>query len=86
MIKSFLILIIICPLIVKNQECGVKKVSNPTPLLVGGMNTYPGQFPWLASLFFKVNDKFYCGASVISQRHLLTGEFTTILQSLIKLI
>ena len=61
-------------LIAECFECGKRKASNPTGLIVGGNSSYPGRWPWFASLFLKKDDRFYCGSSLISDRHLLTGE------------
>lgn len=55
-----------------SQNCGRVKVG--TPLTVGGEYAIKGQFPWLAPLFVKDGDKFFCGSTIISKQHLLSGK------------
>lgn len=38
---------------------------------VGGENSYPGQWPWLAPIFYE--GKYQGGSSLISKKHLLSG-------------
>ena len=59
---------------VECTECGVRKVFQSTPLVYGGAPAYAGKWPWFVSLFLKEADQFYCGSSLISEKHLLTGE------------
>ncbi|CAH1735925.1 unnamed protein product [Chironomus riparius] len=54
-----------------SQNCGRVKVG--TSFAVGGEYTTKGQFPWLAPLFFKKNDKFFCGSTIISKQYLLSA-------------
>lgn len=52
------------------------------PRVVGGHNAQLGQFPYQASLRFRVLRAHFCGASIISNRYLLTaGHCTTGLRS-----
>lgn len=60
-------------------DCGEVKINLPTGLSEGGKESYAGQWPWLAALF-KNNTpgqpfEYFCGASLINKRTLLTGEF-----------
>lgn len=44
---------------------------------IGTTNAYKGQWPWLASLFVRMQegqDKFICGATIISELTLLSGK------------
>jgi hypothetical protein len=64
------------------------KNYNGKPLIAGqgAKDSYPGQFPWLVALFKYLSDiekeqlgtqrdeSFVCGASLLTQWHLLTGE------------
>jgi secreted trypsin-like serine protease len=52
--------------------CG--KVSVPTGLVVYGEETLPGEFPFLVALYKFENDKFFCAGSLITRRHVLSGE------------
>jgi secreted trypsin-like serine protease len=55
-------------------ECGVRKKTHTT-LMRGenALDSYRGQWPWYVPLFHQ-NKGFFCGATLISDRHLLTGE------------
>ena len=55
-----------------SQNCGRAKVG--TSFSVGSQYASKGQFPWLAPLFYKKGDEFFCGSTIISERHLLSGE------------
>lgn len=58
-----------------NGICGA--TSGISGLIVGGEKLGRGKFPWLVALMY-VKEKeamFSCGASLISTRHILTGEF-----------
>lgn len=54
------------------QECGRTKA--PDGLIYGGKYIKAGQFPWIAPLFYKHNNGFFCNSNLISAQHLLTGE------------
>ena len=55
-----------------SQDCGRVKVG--TSFTVGSEYAIKGQFPWFAPLFYKKDDKFFCGSTIISKKHLLSGE------------
>lgn len=59
-------------------ECGVKKVNKAQGLIagVGSLDAYPGQWPWLASLFCGINETYFCGATIINEWTLLTGKIS----------
>jgi hypothetical protein len=53
------------------QECGrTEGISNS----IGSEYSKQGEWPWLAPLFRKQNDKFFCSSSIISERFLLSGK------------
>lgn len=61
------------------NNCGERKVKRLSYLAVGigTTNAYKGQWPWLASLFARMQkgqDKFICGATIISELTLLSGK------------
>lgn len=58
--------------IVTSQECGTVKFSSG--LIYGGNYTKKDQYPWLCSLHDTESDEFFCGATLVSARHILTGE------------
>ncbi|CRL05275.1 CLUMA_CG018249, isoform A [Clunio marinus] len=51
-----------------NCVCGVR---GRTQKIVGGSETHPNEYPWVAGLFKQ--NKLYCGATVISNKYLLTA-------------
>lgn len=54
-----------------NTTCGT--VSFATGLIIHGTAAKKGQWPFLVGLFYLTTKKFFCGSSLISSRHLLTG-------------
>lgn len=56
----------------KLQACG--KFSFNTGLVVNGDEVKRGEFPFLVALLKLKTQKFFCGASLITQKHALTGE------------
>lgn len=56
-------------------ECGKRKIIGAGIRIIGADNPYYGQWPWVATLFLKELEKFFCGATLISEKHLLTGKF-----------
>uniref|UniRef100_A0A1B6E201 Peptidase S1 domain-containing protein n=1 Tax=Clastoptera arizonana TaxID=38151 RepID=A0A1B6E201_9HEMI len=48
--------------------CGL---ANKKRRIVGGHVTYVNQYPWMALLLY--NSKFYCGATLINSKYLLTA-------------
>nr|XP_003704850.2 PREDICTED: trypsin-1-like [Megachile rotundata] len=49
-------------------RCGI---TNTQRRIVGGVETQVNQYPWMALMMFK--GRFYCGASVINSRYVLTA-------------
>lgn len=45
--------------------------------IVGGTKTTKGDWPWLVALTHGENDDFFCGGSLISAKHVLSGEVVT---------
>ncbi|XP_040823057.1 transmembrane protease serine 11B-like protein [Ochotona curzoniae] len=55
-----------------NNRCGRRaKMSATYDRIKGGSNAQEGEWPWQASL--KINGQHYCGASLISERYVLTA-------------
>lgn len=54
-----------------NTTCGT--VSFASGLIIHGNDTKKGQWPFLVGLFYLSTKKFFCGSSLISAKHLLTG-------------
>lgn len=55
------------------QECG--KQQSAHQLIYGGNVVTEGEWPWIASLFLRATNEFFCSANLISHQHLLTGEY-----------
>lgn len=45
--------------------------------IVGGTQTTKGDWPWLVALTHGENDDFFCGGSLISAKHVLSGKVVT---------
>lgn len=56
-----------------NQVCGMP--DKPVGLILHGLKTRRGDFPWHAAIFKKTDDgiMFICGGSLVSDQHVLTG-------------
>ncbi|XP_066088853.1 transmembrane protease serine 11B-like protein [Saccopteryx bilineata] len=55
-----------------NSRCGRRaRMSATYDRVKGGSNAQEGEWPWQASL--KINGRHYCGASLISERYLVTA-------------
>jgi hypothetical protein len=55
------------------QDCGRVKVL--VALSIGSEYAMKGQWPWLVPLLKNDSNKFFCGSTILSQNHLLTGLF-----------
>ncbi|XP_011867338.1 PREDICTED: transmembrane protease serine 9-like [Vollenhovia emeryi] len=54
-----------------NNQCGI---SNTNLLITYGLQTIPGQWPWLVAIFVeKENREFWCGGSIVTNRHVITA-------------
>lgn len=40
--------------------------------IIGGINTSPHEYPWVAAIFDS-DEMIYCGGSVITNRHILSA-------------
>ncbi|XP_026271853.2 uncharacterized protein LOC113202028 [Frankliniella occidentalis] len=65
------------------DECG-RAWSGANPLVTRGAAAVRGRWPWLVALFKKLGRRdqvglnFECGASLVSERHVITGEHTDV--------
>lgn len=62
---------------VTSSECG--KVEVLAPQIFYGKQTYRGEWPFLAALHFVQGMQFFCGGTLISSKHVLTGKFIPVL-------
>lgn len=60
--------------VVQAQECG--NVKYTSGLIIGGEYAKRGQWPWLCAIHDSTSDEFFCGSTLISKKHVLTGELT----------
>lgn len=57
--------------IVNGIECGTVNLQRST--ILGGSQTLKGEWPFIAALYRNNKSEFFCGGTVISNRHVLTG-------------
>uniref|UniRef100_A0A915CY70 Peptidase S1 domain-containing protein n=1 Tax=Ditylenchus dipsaci TaxID=166011 RepID=A0A915CY70_9BILA len=50
-------------------------ISGPQNRIIGAQSALPGQFPHAAFITYASGQGTYCGASIITHRHLLTAKF-----------
>ena len=63
------------PKIVEENDivnCGKK--FEGTGMVFGGKKTTQNAWPWLVALIYMPKKRLFCGGSIISKRHVLTGE------------
>lgn len=53
------------------SECGIVKFIDPQ--IIGGTRTSRGEWPFIAALYYTDDAKFFCGSTIISANHVLTG-------------
>jgi hypothetical protein len=53
-------------------ECGRRKKESP--LVVSGNQTFPGEWPWVASLHISSYGNYFCGSTLVSEKFLVTGK------------
>lgn len=61
----------VCALEVESVECGTTNVIDTR--ITKGDTTVRGQYPFLAALYLSKTDTFFCGGTLLSARHVLTG-------------
>lgn len=54
-------------------ECGLGK-SEYEGFVFGGQPAAKGAWPWLVALIHRKHEKFFCGGSLISAKHVLSGK------------
>lgn len=59
-----------------NFECGIVTLIQGQS--IGGTETKRGQWPFLVALHNIEKQKFFCGGNLISAKHVLTGNLSTI--------
>lgn len=57
-----------------DEQCGTV-IPKTNPLIVHGLETYPGNFPWHGAIYFSEigNLKYICGGSLITMSALVTA-------------
>lgn len=71
--KLFLLLVTILLIDVDCHNCGTVKILLEGRV-TGGRLTEKGQWPFLAALYYAELPKFFCAATLISSKHVLTGK------------
>lgn len=76
-IKAFVLLFMISGVVFgfrlsAPESCGQRRVLSGT--IFGGSSTSRGQWPWLVAFVYRFSEKFFCGGSLISTKHVLSGK------------
>jgi hypothetical protein len=56
----------------QSPKCGLRPAGSGD--VIGGRHTRFNSWPWLVALRFKPTNAFFCGRSLISERHVVSGE------------
>lgn len=56
---------------VMSSQCGTVNLLQPT--ILKGTPTLRGEWPFIAALVEQNNDEFFCGGTLISAKHVMTG-------------
>lgn len=59
---------------VSGGHCGSVDVLDPR--ISGGSETQRGEWPFIAALYYVEELKFFCGGTLITKQHVLTGKIT----------
>lgn len=62
---------------VSDDGCG--SVDFLDPRISGGSVTHRGEWPFLAALYYVEQLKFFCGGTLITKQHVLTGTWSMIM-------
>jgi hypothetical protein len=57
----------------KLPKCGKSHFGIGT--VISGRPSTPHSWPWLVAFFFKPENQFFCGGSLISAKHVLSGKW-----------
>lgn len=53
------------------KTCGQSTLGSG--LIIGGKESPRGKWPWMVALIYVESNAFFCGGSLISKQHILTG-------------
>lgn len=54
-------------------ECGTVNLFRE--LILGGKEVLKGEWPFIAALYYARQFKYFCGGTIISNKHVLTGNY-----------
>lgn len=57
-------------------DCG--RSNEVVGLIYNGEKSTSGDWPWIAALFYRPANSFFCSGSLVSEKHLLSGEYIII--------
>jgi secreted trypsin-like serine protease len=76
--EIFLLLITICCVSgfpsSSNEQCK-KGSGGVVGLIVGGEKATAGDWRWVVAFKYRPSGKYFCGGSLISNRHILSGKY-----------
>lgn len=77
--KVFLSLVFSCFVCaIEAQQCGYGK-SSFSAFAVGGGDSKKGNWPWIVALIHIESKQFFCGGSLVSAKHVLSGEIAKVI-------
>jgi secreted trypsin-like serine protease len=60
-------------------KCG-KRTNVGQGNVVGGYHTRANSWPWLVALIHRHTRQFFCGGSLVSERHVISGEVLNMIE------
>jgi secreted trypsin-like serine protease len=61
------------------DDCGIR-INVAQGNVVGGERTMQNSWPWLVALKHRHTKKFFCGGSLVSERHVISGEVLNMIE------
>lgn len=76
LLRIFLIGVLLGAFAAMAPDCG--RSNEVVGLIYNGEKSTSGDWPWIVALFYRPANSFFCSGSLVSEKHLLSGEYIII--------